>query len=515
MRYSVLTLCLLALLYASSTEIFAVNIVVNQSGDAGDGSACSSICTLRGAVSAANNLSSNDTITFAAGITNITLNSQIQINDNGALSIIGAGANDLTIDGGAGTNRIFFVNSALVLIQGVTLSGGNGSGAAIFAAGGALNLEAVIVQNNVGDGENGAIVLDGGTNHRISNSTVSNNTGFRDCAAITARDMSLTIVNTTVSGNSTTASGAGTGAICFTGTATATFRGATISGNTANGANGAGGGGIYIDMGATVNLGNTIVASNSAANGPDLFRGGGIPRFTTSGGNLIGDNSGSATNPNSSTFPTGSPNANGDRVGTTGSVIDPRLAPLSNNGGATPTRALLSGSPALDAGVNALATETFDQRGTGFPRIVDGDGNGTAITDIGAFEWQMAQTAADVSVSGRITTAKGGGISRVNITMTGSNGETRTALSNPFGYYSFSDVPVGDTYIFSVSHKQYNFNQSTQVRLILAETNDVNFAADNAVSFRLSVDFFAPHQPSGWTATIFFTFAKLLKAEVH
>jgi hypothetical protein len=137
------------------------------------------------------------------------------------------------------------------------------------------------------------------------------------------------------------------------------------------------------------------------------------------------------------------------------------------------------GSPAVDAGLNALTTEAFDQRGIGFPRIRDGNGDGTAIVDIGAFEFQPSPTVASVSVGGRVIMAKGRGISNVRVTMTGSNGETQTALSNPFGYYRFIDVPAGETYIFRVSHKRYTFNQSTQVRTIVEETNDVNFVADN------------------------------------
>jgi hypothetical protein len=54
---------------------------------------------------------------------------------------------------------------------------------------------------------------------------------------------------------------------------------------------------------------------------------------------------------------------------------------LDDNGGPTLTHALLSGSPAIDAGNNAYATD-WDQRGPGFPRIVNG------IIDIGAFEYQ-------------------------------------------------------------------------------------------------------------------------------
>jgi hypothetical protein len=54
----------------------------------------------------------------------------------------------------------------------------------------------------------------------------------------------------------------------------------------------------------------------------------------------------------------------------------------------------LPGSPAIDAGNNAYATD-FDQRGPGFPRIVNG------IIDIGAFEFQEAGLGPSRSRSGR------------------------------------------------------------------------------------------------------------------
>ena len=90
--------------------------------------------------------------------------------------------------------------------------------------------------------------------------------------------------------------------------------------------------------------------------------------------NLIGDGTGM----------TGLSNGvNGNLVGSADNPIDPLLGPLEDNGGPTLTHALLPDSPALDAGNNAYATD-FDQRGPGFPRIVNG------IIDIGAFEFQGA-----------------------------------------------------------------------------------------------------------------------------
>ena len=66
------------------------------------------------------------------------------------------------------------------------------------------------------------------------------------------------------------------------------------------------------------------------------------------------------------------------------------LGPLQNNGGPTQTHALLSNSNAIDTGDdcvdyngNPLPT---DQRG--FARIVDGNSDGFAFCDIGAFEYR-------------------------------------------------------------------------------------------------------------------------------
>ncbi len=83
---------------------------------------------------------------------------------------------------------------------------------------------------------------------------------------------------------------------------------------------------------------------------------------------------------------------------------DARLSPLANNGGPTQTHALLSGSPALDAGSNTLANNaglTLDQRGIGFARIVDGpDADATDTVDVGAFEAHIwVEDIADKSMN--------------------------------------------------------------------------------------------------------------------
>ena len=102
-------------------------------------------------------------------------------------------------------------------------------------------------------------------------------------------------------------------------------------------------------------------------------------RSVPSSNNLISDGSGN--------LPTDSSGKglNGNLLGTQFVPLDPRLAPLSNNGGPTQTMALYTGSPAIDAGSNALAVGPdgkpllTDQRGYG--RIFNG------TVDIGAYEY--------------------------------------------------------------------------------------------------------------------------------
>ncbi len=87
----------------------------------------------------------------------------------------------------------------------------------------------------------------------------------------------------------------------------------------------------------------------------------------------------------------------------------------------------------------------------------------------------LAPTAANVSVGGKVQTASGRAIPRAIVSMTDSSGQIRTARSNPFGYFRFDDVSVGENYVFDIRAKGYSF--VPQVLNINEDIRDLNFTA--------------------------------------
>jgi hypothetical protein len=86
-----------------------------------------------------------------------------------------------------------------------------------------------------------------------------------------------------------------------------------------------------------------------------------------------------------------------------------------------------------------------------------------------------APTAASANVSGRVTTSGGKGIPRAAVSYTDQEGNTRFAYSNPFGYFRFSGLDVGQTYTFRVQNKRYVF--TPQIINLNDNIDSLNFIA--------------------------------------
>jgi hypothetical protein len=92
----------------------------------------------------------------------------------------------------------------------------------------------------------------------------------------------------------------------------------------------------------------------------------------------------------------------------------------------------------------------------------------------------LAPSAANVSVSGRLSDTSGTGIGGVSVTLTDSQGRSVFTKSNNFGRYSFANVRAGDVYTVSVSSKRYRFGVSAQAVNVQAAVENVDFIADSA-----------------------------------
>jgi hypothetical protein len=159
----------------------------------------------------------------------------------------------------------------------------------------------------------------------------------------------------------------------------------TVSGNSADGM---GGGIANLDV---ANLVNATISDNTSDGGAGLFNNNMVNTVNSLIALNVGDNCLGVLNSQGHNLEDGGTCALGQTtdMSNTPASIDP----LEDNGGGTPTHALAGDSPAIDAGDNIACSGT-DQRGV--PRPLDGDGDGQAVCDIGAFEYQRPTTTAIV-----------------------------------------------------------------------------------------------------------------------
>ena len=395
-------------------------ITVTEGGDAGN----SGTCTLRQAINAANAHSTSGTcvagsvneIVFAAPLANtmITLQ-QGQLSVTQPLTIVGSGQ----ILDAYNASRVLEISNATFSASHLSLADGNGlgnNGGAIYISGssdtrldhcaiygssapsgggiGLSNASVTIldsqIKSNFVTNSGGGIDVRPGSMLYVARSTISDNTAHSNGGiavyGTSGAPVSATFVSSTISGNNATTHHGGV----YGSFAALTLTNSTVYGNTSPGF----GGGIFADHSAT-----TLVNSTVSQNSSDVGSGGVGGKVSGSitllnsivagnfGGNCYNGNNSIAVSANHSLVYSGGTCQITD--GINGNIISaqPALGPLANNGGPTRTMALDSASPALGAGSVALATFDatplqYDQRGTGFPRTLDGK------VDMGAWQGQ-------------------------------------------------------------------------------------------------------------------------------
>jgi len=101
------------------------------------------------------------------------------------------------------------------------------------------------------------------------------------------------------------------------------------------------------------------------------------------------------------------------------------------------------------------------------------------LTTCTFFNSQLSVTAAPATVSGRTLSASGLPLKGVTVSLTdATTGETRYALTNPFGVFIFENCMTDDFYILSVGSKRYSFAQSTRTFTLQDNLADLDFVAD-------------------------------------
>ena len=354
----------------------AATFVVDQLTD--DNGACTpGACSLREATIAANNLPGPDVIVLGPGVHELTIPGINEVDGlTGDLNLhepveLRGSKEGRTIIDANGIDRaieIFplldFTN--LFVFSDLTVRGGmhHNWGGGVYATACHLRVHSCIFEDNHG-ADGGAFYL-GNVDAEFESSTIRNNTATGGGGAIqrysSLSSLGLLLESSTVSGNAAFVGGA----FDSSGDGDFTVRSSTVVANTAPI-----GSAFFLEF---VNR-HELVFESSLIEGACRWVSSDFPP-TSLGGNLQG--------PDDSCFlthPTDQSN-----------VADLGLGPLelSENGY---THSLLPGSPAIDA---AAECPERDQRGA--PRPQDGDGDGVASCDAGAFEAGTPNGLADVPI---------------------------------------------------------------------------------------------------------------------
>jgi hypothetical protein len=314
-----------------------------------------------------------------------------------SLKILGSGAATTIIDGRRRASAFLITHpGSVVTLSRMTMrnAGGLGDGGAIYNCSTTLTIvDSIVTENRVRRGlgtygYGGGIYNCLGSTLTIINSTFSRNSA--EGGGAICNGGSLTIISSTFSGN-VARKHRGGGIFNY---GVLTVNNSTFSGNSVlNGVGGAIHNGELLGQTGTLEINNSTFSRNTAAVG----KGGAIFNLNGATGalqnSIVSNNAGgncrgmlTSNGYNLSSDDTCDFDSAGDLNRT-----DPKLGPLRDNGGPTQTMALLTESPAIDAGNPSGCTNRHgdplktDQRGE--PRPDKGDSAGC---DMGAYERQGA-----------------------------------------------------------------------------------------------------------------------------
>ena len=352
--------------------------MVNSLADPGDGVCTNSQCTLREAIGAAQN---GEQITFKQNLTGTIALTAGELVIDEAVVIEGPGADRIAVNGQNASRVVRIGAGPGVTLSGLTIMRGNAPpgeiGGGLFVdLGGRLTLIGMVVTGNTADkgggiASFGALALVGST--VVSNMATDVGGGVFVGSQL-AGFAQLTVRRSTISSNSAM-TGGGIYLTCLGG-CPVTISSSTITANSAT----FGGGGL-LSYSADVTMFNTIIAGNRAqgvTTGPESDCHD-IGQFQSLGFNLTSAGTGcSIAGPTDVVVPA---------LQVFTSVLESIPAA---NASPRPTHALIERGYAVDAGY--CPGESADQRG--FPRPYDDLRMPNALDgcDIGAFEWQPADT---------------------------------------------------------------------------------------------------------------------------
>jgi len=328
---------------------------------------------------------------------------------------VGATISGLSVIGGRAASGAGIYNSGALNLSDCEVSGNatnsptEGWGGGVFNYGGVMNVTACTIADNRGR-LGGAIINAFGT-LVLTNSRLTGNTAAKSGGALhngvdaSVRFDTVLLADNKVDAAEINGRGGGIFSAGFTYVSRSTFTGnyapefggavfqyqdtiilsnSTVSANTAD----VGGGAIYIAGGSMLVTNGTFV--NNRGSFGAIWNNDKV----TLRNSLLGNNPGGSCFGEITSIGYNLDSGNSCSFRSSGDLVNvnPRIGPLADNGGLTPTYAIGADSPAVDAGDPLGCTapdDTLlgtDQRGA--LRPVDGNGDGVKRCDIGAYEYQ-------------------------------------------------------------------------------------------------------------------------------